>query len=297
MSDLLHPHPPARIPGQGALRSATPPSGCALSLIAPVFDEVDNLAPLVERVQKALDGTAARRLAGDWELILVDDGSRDGSDRRIRSLHRAEPRVRGVYLGRNCGQTAALAAGLHVARGRTIATLDADLQNDPADLPRMLARLEAEGVDAVLGWRRKRNDSVVRRLSSRIAYRVRNALLRDAVRDTGCSLKVFRSEALRALPLYEGMHRFLGTLLLQRGYTLVQEPVAHHPRTQGASKYGISNRAWRAFKDMLAVRWMGERQLVLPISAHDPAPVPSPAADEPRPHGARDEEPARTSRR
>jgi len=273
-----------------------PKASCALSLIAPVLDELENLGPLVERVIAALDGPEARGLDGDWELILVDDGSRDGSDARIRELHAAESRVRGVYLERNCGQTAALAAGLHVARGRTLATLDADLQNDPADLPRMLARLEAEGVDAVLGWRRKRNDSLVRRLSSRIAFRIRHALLNDAVRDTGCSLKVFRSEALHGLPLYEGMHRFLGTLLLQRGYTLVQEPVAHHPRTRGSSKYGISNRAWRAFKDMLAVRWMRDRQLVLPITAHDPAPVVQEAPAE-RVRAERGEVPARTHQR
>lgn len=277
MRDVIYPHPPP-LGSAPARRPASSPRGPDLTLIAPVYNEVENLRPLVARVAEALAGR-------DWELVLVDDGSRDGSAELIAELHAAEPRVRGVYFAHNCGQTAALAAGIHQATGRLVATLDADMQNDPGDLPRMVARLDAEGVDAVVGWRTKRNDTVVRRLSSRLANRVRNAVLRDSIRDTGCSLKVFRREAIQAIPLYEGMHRFLGTLLKQRGFSVVEEGVSHHPRTAGVSKYGIGNRAWRATKDMLAVRWMGGRLLRLPIAKVDASPVraAAPAAPAERP--------------
>jgi glycosyltransferase involved in cell wall biosynthesis len=198
-----------------------------------------------------------------WELILVDDGSRDRSPELIRALARRDPRVVGVFFARNCGQTAATAAGIQVARGRVIATMDADLQNDPGDLPAMLEMLP--GHDAVVGWRRKRRDTFVRRASSRIANGVRNWISKDSIRDTGCSLKVFRAEAIQAIPLFEGMHRFLPTLLRYHGYSVLEHPVGHHPRAAGQSKYGVWNRVFRATKDLIAVRWMRARLLKLPI--------------------------------
>ena len=228
-----------------------------LSLVAPVHDEVGNLAALHVRCSEVLGPGA------DWELVLVDDGSRDGSDALIRSLARQDERVRGVYFACNCGQTTALRAGIDAARGALIATLDADLQNDPADLPAMLAALGDH--DAVVGWRVRRQDTLVRRLSSRVANAVRNRISGDSIRDTGCSLKVFRAQALRELPLFEGMHRFLPTLLRFHGRSVIEHPVSHHPRVAGRSKYGIRNRALRAFVDLLAVRWMRSRIVRPPV--------------------------------
>jgi glycosyltransferase involved in cell wall biosynthesis len=224
-----------------------------LSLIAPVFDEEENLVPLHERVVAALAGY-------DFELLLVDDGSRDGSAGVIRRLVERDARVRGVFLPRNCGQTSALRAGIEHCRGRLIATLDADLQNDPADLPALLAALGEH--DAVVGYRERRRDNVVRRISSRIANRVRSSVTGDGVRDTGCSLKLFRREALLSLPLFEGMHRFLPALLAMHGYRFVEHPVSHHPRLRGRSKYGIWNRLPRSLRDLLAVRWMRARTIL-----------------------------------
>lgn len=243
---------PARPVGLG-IAASTRPAGLKLSLVAPVHDEEENLPSLHRRIAEVFGpGT-------DWELVLVDDGSRDGSAAVLRQLVAEDHRVRALFFDRNRGQTTAIAAGLAAARAPIVATLDADLQNDPQDLPRMVARLLAEGVDAVVGYRQRRRDTLVRRLSSRIANRIRNGISKDTIRDTGCSLKVFRAEAIAAVPLFEGMHRFLPTLLRYHGFTVVEESVSHHPRVAGRSKYGISNRAWRAFKDLLAVRWMRGR--------------------------------------
>lgn len=230
-----------------------------LTIVAPVRDEEDNLAPLHARIVEVF---GAR---GDLEIVLVDDGSRDASGDRIRSLAARDPRVVGVFFARNCGQTAAIAAGMQLARGRLVATIDADLQNDPADLPAMIERLEREGHAAIAGWRTKRHDTFVRRASSRVANAVRNWVSRDSIRDTGCSLKVFRAEAIQAIPLFEGLHRFLPTLLRYHGFSVAEHPVGHRPRTAGRSKYGIGNRAFRATRDLFAVRWMRARLLRLPI--------------------------------
>lgn len=223
-----------------------------LSLVVPAYDEAPNLERLHERIRTALGDL-------DWELVVVDDGSRDATRDVLRELVRRDPRVRGIVLTRNEGQTAATAVGIRYAAGGLIATLDADLQNDPADLPAMIAKLE--GHDAVVGYRVERNDTWLRRLSSTIANGVRNRVSGDRIRDTGCSLKVFRAEALRSIPLFEGMHRFLPTLIRFHGGSVLEHPVSHHPRTAGRSKYGIRNRVWRASKDLLAVRWMRDRIL------------------------------------
>jgi glycosyltransferase involved in cell wall biosynthesis len=240
-------------PLAGEAPAVTRSSPCALSLVVPAYDEEDNLALLYQRV-RAVFGPQS-----DWELVLIDDGSRDGTARVIRELARGDARVVGVFLARNCGQSAALAAGAREARGSVIATLDADLQNDPADLPPLIAALA--GWDAVVGYRLRRRDTFVRRASSRIANAVRNWISRDDIRDTGCSLKVFRAEALATIPWFDGMHRFLPTLLRYRGLGVLELPVSHHPRNAGRSKYGIKNRAWRGIQDLLAVRWMRARML------------------------------------
>lgn len=249
---------PSCLPGQ--VRSLYPPRSGAkihVSLVAPVFDEVDNLERLYQRVVEAF---GEREL---WELVLVDDGSRDGSANAIRALALRDRRVVGVFFAHNCGQTAATCAGIQLARGSVIATLDADLQNDPVDLPAMIALLP--GHDAVVGYRQKRRDVFVKRASSKIANSIRNWISKDQIRDTGCSLKVFRAEAIQSMPWFEGMHRFLPTLLRYHGYSVIEHPVSHQPRVAGQSKYGVSNRAFRALKDLFAVRWMRGRLIRLPI--------------------------------
>jgi glycosyltransferase involved in cell wall biosynthesis len=179
-----------------------------------------------------------------------------------------------------------MSAGIRAAAAPIVATLDADLQNDPADLPRMIVALE--GHDAVVGYRVGRRDDAVRKLSSRIANWIRNRLTGDQVRDTGCSLKVFRSEAIRSIPLFEGLHRFLPTLLRWHGYDVIEFPVTHHPRVHGTSKYGVRNRAFRALRDLFAVRWMKSRIVRPPIVDRVPAreisrAEPSERADAARP--------------
>ena len=223
----------------------------SLSLVVPAYDEEDCLPALYGRVLEVFGNGLT------WELILVDDGSRDRTGSVISELVEKDSRVRGRLLARNCGQTTALRIGIEAARGPLIATLDADLQNDPADL---LAMLEGLGDnDAVVGYRRERHDDWLRRTSSRVANFIRNAVTRDSIRDTGCSLKLFRADAIRAIPLFEGMHRFLPTLLRFHGYRVSEHPVSHRARLAGASKYGVGNRAARAFVDLLAVRWMRSR--------------------------------------
>lgn len=232
--------------------SATP----RLSLVSPVYDEEENLPRLYESI------VAVFGSGDDWELLLVDDGSKDNSADVIRSLAAKDARVVGVFFARNCGQTAALGTGIQLARGELIATLDADLQVDPADLPGMIELLGDN--DAVVGYRQKRNDNWLRRISSRIANRIRNWISRDQIIDTGCSLKLFRASAIRVIPLFEGLHRFFPTLLRYHGFKVLEAPVSHRPREAGVSKYGVMNRAWVGFKDLLAVRWMHGRMIRIP---------------------------------
>jgi glycosyltransferase involved in cell wall biosynthesis len=228
-----------------------------LSLVVPAFDEAANLPALHARI---LEVFGARN---DWELIVVDDGSRDGTAAVLRELALRDPRVTGIVFAMNCGQTSAIAAGIGLARGKLVATLDADLQNDPRDLPGLIAALGEH--DAVVGFRVGRKDGFVKHASSRIANAIRNRLSKDSIRDTGCSLKVFRAEAIRSIPWFEGMHRFLPTLLRQRGFSVVERPVSHHPRLAGESKYGVWNRAGKGLGDLLVVRWMRQRSIRRPI--------------------------------
>jgi len=232
-----------------------------ISVVVPVYNEIENLTALLGELKPLLDG-----LGGTFEVLLVDDGSNDGSSDEIDRLAAADPRVRGIHFERNCGQTAAFDAGFRRARGRVVVTMDADLQNDPADIPRLIGRLDQpDRCDAVVGWREKRRDSLVRRVSSWVGNTVRNKLSGDSIRDTGCSLKAFRSETLERLRLYRGMHRFLPTLLRMDGWLVAEMPVGHRARPAGTSKYGIANRAVRGFVDLLAVRWMSRRRLAYRI--------------------------------
>ena len=227
-----------------------------LSIVVPVYNEEESLPLLWPEIREVLEPTGLR-----FEVIFVDDGSRDRSAEIVRAFHEADRRVRLVRLKANAGETAATDAGFRSVRGRHVVVMDADLQNDPHDIPVMLRHLEQW--DAVTGWRvnRAAGDSWVRRLSSRIANRVRNRLSAETVQDSGCTFRAFRRECLRDLVLYKGFHRFIPTLLKIRGFRVIEVPVNHRPRRFGQSKYGIGNRALRAFVDLLVVRWMKDRLL------------------------------------
>ena len=225
-----------------------------LSVVVPLRDEAESLEPLHRELDAALAG-----VSGGVELIFVDDGSRDDSLARLRGIAAKDARVRVIALDASHGQTAALDAGFRAARGEITVTLDADLQNDPADIPALLAWLDR--ADVVNGVRRGRRDPALRRLSSRIANGVRNRVTRESVTDVGCSLRAMRTEYLRRVKLFRGMHRFLPTLLRMEGARVVEVPVSHRPRRYGASKYGIGNRLWVGLADLAAVRWMQSRAL------------------------------------
>ena len=227
-----------------------------VALVIPVYNERDNLPLLIDEIARAVGGEGR-----SYEIVAVDDGSTDGSLEVLEGLRRNHPELRIVAFAERAGQTAALAAGFRAARGRAIVTLDADLQNDPADVPALLAELERSRAAAVVGYRVNRHDSAWKRLQSRIANGVRNRLNHETIRDTGCSLKAFRADAVRALPLFDGMHRFLPTLIRMEGGTVVELPVRHRPRRFGRTKYGMWNRVFRSFADALAVRWMQRRAL------------------------------------
>lgn len=226
-----------------------------VSIVVPLFNEVGNLRPLHDELRQTLD-----RLGVTWEVIWVDDASTDGSLELLRELAAAAPGQQRVFsMARNGGQSAALDAGFRAARFTQLVTLDADGQNDPADIPRLLTGLVH--ADLVCGVRARRRDSWLRRLSSRIANWVRRRILRDSVADTGCSLKAFRTEALDRVRMFRGAHRFLPMLLELDGFQATQLPVNHRERQAGVSKYGVRNRAVAGLLDALAVRWMQSRQL------------------------------------
>lgn len=247
--------------GEGRLNGGASP--VEVSVVAPVYNEVDNLEPLVDELLAVL-----RPLGRAFEIVLVDDGSRDGSAEKIAALAGRDREVRGLHFRANRGQTAAFDAGFKHARGAVVVTIDADLQNDPRDIPALLHALE--GHDAAVGYRAERRDDVVRRLSSKFANAVRNRISGDDIIDTGCSLKAFRADALRSIKLYTGMHRFLPTLIRIEGGRVAQVPVGHRPRLAGASKYGVWNRVFRSFVDLLAVRWMKARRLGYEVDRHEP---------------------------
>ena len=226
-----------------------------ISIILPVFNERENLAPLLEELAVAL----AER---PYEVVAVDDGSTDGSDEVLRALSRRHDALRLVSFAANAGQSAAVAAGIEAAQGDLIVTMDADGQNDPADLGILLdAIAEEPGVSAAVGYRTGRVDSRWKLIQSRIANAVRDWITGDSVRDTGCSLKVFRRSAFAAVPRFDGMHRFLPTLIRQAGGQVVELPVSHRPRRWGRSKYGMWNRVMRGTRDAFGVRWLRRRAL------------------------------------
>jgi glycosyltransferase involved in cell wall biosynthesis len=237
-----------------------------LSVVVPVFNEEDNLPVLAEEIAAALDGGGDQGEALLYEVLFVDDGSTDASPRVLAELASRDRRRRVLRLARNCGQSAAMAIGFRHARGRLTATLDADLQNDPADLPRLLAELDGgDGgeVDVVCGVRAERRDTWLRRVSSRVANGVRNRLTAESIADVGCTLRVYRTRFVADLPMFTGMHRFLPTLLRLAGARVKEVPVHHRPRLHGSPKYNIRNRIRGALVDLFAVRWMQRRWIDL----------------------------------
>ena len=224
------------------------------SLVVPVYNERDLARELVARSVSAMASLGAR-----FEIVLVDDGSTDGSATILDELAAAEPSLRVLHFERNCGQSAAFDAGFRHARGSVVVTIDADLQSDPADIVLLLPHLER--YDAAVGIRRDRHDTGWRKLSSRFANGVRNRLTREDIVDTGCPLKAFRAEAIKSVCMWNGAHRFLPTLLRLKGYTVTQVPVPHHERKAGKSKYGTLDRAFRGLRDALGVRWLQDRNL------------------------------------
>jgi dolichol-phosphate mannosyltransferase len=234
---------------------------CDVSIVVPARDEAGNIAPLVAEIVHAMAKTPY-----DYELILVDDGSGDTTTDEIRIEAGAHPAVRGVSLARRAdgyaeGQSAALGVGLRMARGHLLVTLDADLQNDPAEIPRLLELLTASGADMVQGDRTaSRCDGAMRRVAGRVGRIARRVVLADPTRDTGCTLRVFRRPVLDALPFeFAGMHRFVPWCARLRGHRVIETPVTHRPRVRGLSKVGAFGRGIAGTRDLLAMRWMRAR--------------------------------------
>lgn len=226
-----------------------------LSFVVPCHNEEGNLRPLVNAIREA-----AESLNRTWELILTDDRSSDGSWALIQELARKDPRIRGQRFAFNCGQSAALFAGMKAARGCHVVTLDADLQNDPRDLPAFIPELDR--FDCVCGTRvesRGKGDSWVRIAASRVANGVRNKLSGENISDAGCCFRVFKRECVDNLKFFKGMHRFLPTLFKIEGYTVTEVLISHNPRGAGHTHYGVWNRLFASFYDLLAVRWMKKR--------------------------------------
>jgi dolichol-phosphate mannosyltransferase len=224
-------------------------SSPAVSVIVALYNEEENVPILQAELRAALKGV-------DHEFIFVDDGSADRTVERIE----AAPNLRVIRFEKNAGQSAAIYAGLQAARGAILVLIDGDLQNDPADIPKLVGEV-SRSADLVCGYRAQRRDTRVKRLTSRIANAVRSRYTKDGVRDTGCTLKAMRRECVGALVPFKGMHRFIPALIKDAGYRLVEIPVNHRPRRFGQTKYGLGNRAVRATIDMFGVRWLLSRRL------------------------------------
>ena len=229
-----------------------------LSVVVPVFNERDNVIPLLGEIAAVLRG----RL--DFEIVYVDDASRDDTVAVLRAARTEFPELRVLHHARQCGQSTAVWNGVRAARGRWVATLDGDGQNDPADIPELLAARDraAPTVKLFAGWRTTRRDSFSKRLSSKIANAVRARMLGDATPDTGCGLKLFEREMFLQLPCFDHMHRFLPALVRRTGSGCESVPVSHRPRTRGVSKYGVWDRLWVGLADLRGVAWLMRRARV-----------------------------------
>ncbi len=257
--------PPSKYPDSG--------TGRLLSVVVPAKDEAASLPQLVDEIARALRPLRVRRADGHhldgFEILIVDDGSTDETPDVLRRLGADYPELRPITLAANVGQSAATAAGFRAARGDWVATLDADLQNDPADLIPLWDALP--GHDAALGWRTKREDVWSKRVISRWANRVRNAVLGQAIRDTGCSVRIVSREMALRLPMFRGSHRFLGPLLIREGCRVIEVPVTHRPRPHGRSHYNLWNRSLRVVVDLFGVAWLLRRPVLYRV-VPDPPP-------------------------
>ena len=248
--------------GEGAEGSRGP----EVSVVIPAFNEEENLEPLAALIRSTMDATGRA-----YEVIFIDDGSTDGSRAILEGLSARDARVRIASLDRNMGQSAALVAGFRLARGSLLVTLDADLQNDPRDIPLLLDALGDH--DMVSGVRQGRREGWRRRWASRIANTVRRRALGDGIQDVGCSLKVYRADVVAHLPGFDGLHRFLPALVLREGGSVREVPVSHGPRRFGVSKYSIAGRLRRGLVDLAGVAWLCHRWLpsrALAVTVHEP---------------------------
>jgi len=227
---------------------------CDISIIVPVLNEVGSVPELAGEIGAAFEG-----VPWVWECVWIDDGSSDGTLEQLRLLNRDDPRHRFVVHEKNYGQSAALVTGFSCSRGRILATLDGDLQNDPADLPRLIRTLEDGNFHMVNGVRANRRDSWLRRVSSRVANGFRNRVSGATATDVGCSVRAFYRTCIEGVPHFHGMHRFLPTLVAMRGWRVTEVDVNHRPRTQGTTKYGVRNRLWVGIADTFGVRWLSSR--------------------------------------
>ncbi len=232
-----------------------------LSVVVPVFNEAENIEPLINEIQDALDKLL------DYEIIYVNDGSQDNTRNVLEALKKAFPRLRTIHHQESCGQSTAIRTGIKFARAQWIATLDGDGQNDPADILKLLKARDnsrLDNLELVAGYRRKRRDAWIKRGSSKIANAVRSRLLADQTPDTGCGLKLFKRSTFLELPYFDHMHRFLAALILRNGGQVMSVEVNHRPRLRGVSKYGLHNRLWVGIVDMLGVMWL-QRRAKLPV--------------------------------
>jgi dolichol-phosphate mannosyltransferase len=225
-----------------------------LSLVVPAYNEQEVIPELIRRIEPPLVQTGKR-----FEVIVIDDGSTDQTPRLLADAMAERPWLRTLRMAKNSGQSAAFDAGFKAARGQIIATIDADLQNDPEEIPRLLPMLE--GYDMITGWRKDRHDTPFRKFQTRVANRIRNWISEETIQDSASSLKIYRRHCLDGIHLFTGSHRFMPTLVKMRGYTVLETPVKHSARFAGTAKYGFRNRAFKAFVDLLAVRWMKKRYL------------------------------------
>jgi glycosyltransferase involved in cell wall biosynthesis len=225
-----------------------------LSVVIPAYNEEENVPTLLDRLSGAL-----APMGRPFEVVICDDGSTDRTPELLRDGMAKYPWLRVLRMARNGGQSAAFEAGFAAARGQVIATIDADLQNDPEEIPRLVAMLDEQNVDMITGWRKDRKDTNFRRWQSRQANRIRNWITQETVNDSASSLKVYRAHAIKGVKLFRGAHRYFPTLVKMRGYKVHETPVKHSPRFAGTAKYGFGNRAFVGIYDLIGVRWMKRR--------------------------------------
>ncbi len=236
---------------------------CMYSVVIPLKNEESNIVDLINEIEPVMENMGLA-----WELICIDDGSTDETRDILKKLSHQKPYLKPIFFTKNFGQSSAFDAGFKAANGQFVITLDGDGQNDPKDIPHLVALISQS--DLVCGIRAKRKDSFVKRLTSKLANFVRSRLCDDGVQDTGCSLKVYRRECLKNIKMYHGMHRFLPALFKMEGFRIKQLPVNHRERLRGKSNYNFFNRSFNTVADLLAVRWMAKRHLHYQIESETP---------------------------